>query len=424
MNRRRKLWGTGSLVLAGLLVGAWGLERAGAQSSPTEVVLWGDWSGEGEAQINTMVSAFNKSQDKVRVKYVVQQDIITKFLTAATSGTAPDLMIWDRFRTSLYAPKNVLYPLNDLIARDKVKTSDFYAEALQELSFGGKVYGLPLTVDARAIFYNKKLFKDAKLQPPKTWEQLRAAAIKLTKRDASGKLLVSGFALDDVGLFNMWLQQAGGSMVSSDQTKTAFNSEAGMQVLEFWNTLLNKDKVYEAGFGRGEGNAQDPFVTGKIAMYYNGPWSINGYRKYGKDLDWGIVPPPKGPSGNTGALMGGFGLAIPTGAKQKDAAWEFLKWWLNKPENALLWGKTSNNIPGNLKAVRDPYFQKDPFWKPITDTLKFAKIRPGVPGYPPMEGQAVVPNVQLFLEGKQDAKTALSKAQQSGDRILQDNAVK
>jgi len=141
-------------------------------------------------------------------------------------------------------------------------------------------------------------------------------------------------------------------------------------------------------------------------------------------LDWGIVPPPKGPSGNTGALMGGFGLAIPTGAKQKDAAWEFLKWWLNKPENALLWGKTSNNIPGNLKAVRDPYFQKDPFWKPITDTLKFAKIRPGVPGYPPMEGQAVVPNVQLFLEGKQDAKTALSKAQQSGDRILQDNAVK
>ncbi|MFC3918709.1 hypothetical protein ACFOUS_18550 [Deinococcus metalli] len=41
-----------------------------------------------------------------------------------------------------------------------------------------------------------------------------------------------------------------------------------------------------------------------------------------------------------------------------------------------------------------------------------------------MEGQALIPNIQLFLEGKQDAKTALQKAQIAGDRILADNAAK
>jgi multiple sugar transport system substrate-binding protein len=60
----------------------------------------------------------------------------------------------------------------------------------------------------------------------------------------------------------------------------------------------------------------------------------------------------------------------------------------------------------------------------MTDTLKFATIRPPVAGYPPMEGQALIPNVQLFLEGKQDAKTALQKAQETGDRILADNAAR
>jgi multiple sugar transport system substrate-binding protein len=60
-----------------------------------------------------MADAFNKSQDKIKVKYVLQEDMITKFLTAATSGGSPDIMFWDRWRTSLYASKNVLHPIDD-----------------------------------------------------------------------------------------------------------------------------------------------------------------------------------------------------------------------------------------------------------------------------------------------------------------------
>lgn len=405
---------------------AWGIVAvaltAAHASAQTQITLWGDWTGDGERQINTMVNAFNASQNQVRVRYIPQQDIITKFLTAATTGQVPDVIVWDRFRTALYAPKNVLAPIDSYITRDKVRRADFYGEALKELSYGGKTYGLPLTVDARAIFYNKTMFREAGLQPPRTWAELQQAAIKLTKRDASGKLVRAGILLNDVGLFNMWLQQAGGSMLTSDGKKTNFNNAAGLRVLDYWNQLINVNKVYELGFGQGEANAQDPFVTGKTAMVFTGPWSIDGYRKYGKDLDFGIIPPPAGPTGARGSVMGGFGLAIPQASRQKDAAWTFIKWWLNDPKNALLWAKTSNNIPGNLRAVNDPYFQNDPFWKPMTDTLRFAKIRPTVPGYPPMEGNAVMPNLQLFLEGKQDARTTLQKAQQAGDRILQDNA--
>lgn len=382
------------------------------------VTFWGDWGGEGANQFIAMADAFNASQDEIKVEYVVQEDMITKFLTASTSGNAPDIMFWDRWRTALYAPRGVLLPINDYMANDGITPDGFYQEALRELSWDDNIYGLPLTVDARALFYNKALFEEAGLEPPTTWEELEQAAIALTVWDGN-RLERAGFSLQDVGLFNMYLQQAGAQMLTEDGSKTNFNNENGLEVLRFWDRLLNEDRVYQVGFEEGLGNESDAFVTGKVAMLYTGPWMITTYKKYGAELDFGIVPPPAGPNGDRGSVMGGFGLVIPTAAEHPNEAWEFMKWWLAEPENALLWTKTSYNIPGNLEAIQDPFFQDDPFWKPILDTLEFARIRSPYAGYSPMEIDALIPALQLFVLGDMSAEDALSQAQQDGDAILE-----
>ncbi|KGE17404.1 ABC transporter substrate-binding protein [Paenibacillus wynnii] len=394
---------------------------SGNSGKKTELTFWGDWGGEGQKQFETMVNAFNKSQDKIHVKYVLQQDMITKFLTAATNGGSPDVLFWDRWRTSLYAPKNVLHPVDEYLTRDGISKDDFYSESLTELSYDNKLYGLPLTVDARALFYNKKLLDEAGLQPPTTWDELEAAAAKLTKWNGN-KLEVAGFSMGDLGLFNMYLQQAGGSMLTEDG-KTNFNNEQGKQVLEFWDRLMNKEKVYKVGFELGLGEGQDAFVTGKVAMLYSGPWMLSTYNKYGKDLDYGIVPPPAGPNGDKGSVMGGFGLVIPEGSKHQDEAWEFIKWWTANKDNALLWAKTSLNLPGYKPSLEDPFFKDDPKWKPFMDTLEFAKIRPAHPGYSVMETDALAPNLQLNQQNKQSIEETLKKAQTEGDKMLKDNEV-
>ncbi|GAA3163288.1 hypothetical protein [Nonomuraea salmonea] len=70
-----------------------GCASSGTTSSSADGVIklkfWGDWSGEGEQQFRTMTAAFNKTHPKIQVEYVVQEDILTKFLTASTSGQAP-----------------------------------------------------------------------------------------------------------------------------------------------------------------------------------------------------------------------------------------------------------------------------------------------------------------------------------------------
>jgi multiple sugar transport system substrate-binding protein len=395
-------------------------EGTSKSGKPVELTFWGDWGGEGQAQFETMVEAFNKSQTKIRVKYVLQQDMITKFLTAATSGGSPDVLFWDRWRTSLYAPKNVLHPIDEYMERDGIMRDDYYEESLKELSLDDKLYGLPLTVDARALFYNKKLLAEAGIEPPKTWDELADAAAKLTKWNGS-KLEVAGFSLGDVGLFNMYLQQAGGQMITEDG-KTNFNNEQGKQVLNYWDRLLNQDKVYKVGFEQGLGEGQDAFVTGKLAMQFTGPWMLSTYKKYGKDLEFGIVPPPAGPNGDKGSVMGGFGLVIPEGAKHKEESWEFIKWWLANKDNALLWAKTSLNIPGYKPALEDPFFKDDPLWQSFMETLDFAKVRPKHPGYSVMEGDALTPNLQLFQQNKQSIDDTLKKAQEQGDKLLKDNS--
>ena len=413
-RRRAGKVGAGA-VLLGALSGA---PRVAAQERK-KVTVWGEWSGEGEGQIKTMIDLFNQAQSEYEAEYVVQQDMITKFLTGATSGQTPDVLVWDRWQTALYAPRGVLHAITDRMEADGISADAFYGEAVRELTWEDQLYGLPLTVDARALFYNKAHLEEAGVEPPTTWDELREVAPALTKRDGD-TLTQAGFSLGDVGLFSMYLRQAGGTMLTEDLSKTNFNNEKGLSVLQLWQDLMDAG-VYEVGYEAGLGEGTDAFVTGKVSMVLSGPWSIGTYEKFGQDLDFGVIPPFAGPNGDKGSVMGGFGLVIAEGAKEQDGAWELVKWWLADPANALTWGKTASNIPGNIEAAQDPFFTDDEHIAPVVETLEFATIRPPVAGYAPMEVDALIPNLQLFMEGRQSAEEALRKAQEDGDRILQEN---
>lgn len=189
-------------------------------------------------------------------------------------------------------------------------------------------------------------------------------------------------------------------------------------VLDFWDKLLNQDKVYKIGFEAGLGDGVDAFVTGKVAITWGGMWSVEGYQKYGKDLEFELVPMPAGPNGDRGGFLGGFGLIIPSAAKYKDEAWQFMKWWAAEPANALEWAKVSRNVPGNVSVTEDTFFLENPIYKNLVEAMKFAKIRPPFPGYSSLETQVIGPNLQRFMEGKIKAAEVLEKMKTQGDKLL------
>ena len=91
----------------------------------------------------------------------------------------------------------------------------------------GDYYGLPTAVRSLALFYNKKLFQEAGLdptKPPQTLDELLDAAKKTTKRDAAGNMTSAGITLDMAGQDHHWwrevlVRQFGGEPYSDDNSK-------------------------------------------------------------------------------------------------------------------------------------------------------------------------------------------------------------
>ncbi|MFD2795471.1 ABC transporter substrate-binding protein [Promicromonospora vindobonensis] len=401
-------------VLAGSLSACGSASDDGAGGGPEEVTFWGSWSGDQAKQLQKQADAFNAAQDEYEVTYVGQELVEEKLLTALASGSVPDVVLWDRYSTPLYVPKNALAPIDEYLEADGVDVTQFYDQAMGELVVDGGTYGLPLLVDNRSLFYNTDLLKAADVEPPTDWTSLQAAAEAATEEEG-GKLSIAGFALDDPGLFNIWLKQAGGQMFGDDGATTAFNSPEGLEVLEFWQDLLDAG-VYEPGFGEGV----DSFAEGKLALKYDGPWALTALDE--ADVSYGIVQPPVGPAGDQGAGMGGFGLVIPEGAQNPDGAWEFMKWWTTEPANSVDFAKISGWIPANIEAANDEYFTQDDRYQAFIETMEYAEVRSNIPGASDVEGKALIPALEKFLSGETDAATALKEAQELGDRILADNA--
>jgi len=410
--------------LSGSWLAAGGSQSAGSSSGQTQVAIWGSWSGVGMSQFEEQIAKFNAEHPNIRATYTLQQDFERRLLVAIAGGDVPDGLLWDRFQTTLYAPRGAMRAVDDLIARDRLNLNTiFFPEAVKELQNGGKTYGLPLVVDNRALFYNKEIFREVGLdpnKPPTTWAELEEYAIKMTKWEGN-RMVRSGFALNDVGLFNTWILQAGGDMLTADMQRTAFNSPAGLAVLNFWDKLLNQSKVYVLGFNDGLEEGEDPFVTKKLAMKWDGPWAITTLERYASTLDYGVAPLPAGPNGARGARMGGWGLTIANGAKNADGAWEFAKWLTVDPNHNKEFAYINGNIPANIVAAQDDMFTKHPHYSGIVANMAYAKIRPPVNGYSSIEGDATIPNFQLFMSGQMTAAAALSDAQVKGDKILADN---
>ncbi|MVA74434.1 extracellular solute-binding protein [Auraticoccus sp. F435] len=386
----------------------------GGGGASGDITFWGSWVGDQAKQMEEQVALFNSAQSALTVRYVQQKELEQKLLTGLASGQVPDIVLWDRFQTSLYVPKGALQSISDRVSEDGVDVGQLYDQAVGEMTVEDQLYGLPLIVDNRSLFYNEEILADAGVEPPTTWEELLSVAEATTRR-SGGKLEVAGFALDDPGLFSMWIRQAGGKMLNDDNQTVAFNSPEGLAVLQFWQQLMDAG-VYELGFGKGGA----PFAEKKVGLAYTGPWSFTDFDKV-DDLVYGTTEPVAGPGGGKAAGMGGFGLAIPEGARNADGAWEFMKWWCADPANALQFGKISGQIPANRTAANDAYFTEDEKYEALVATMEYATVRPAVAGYSDMEGKGLIPNLEKFLSGELGAEEALATAESMGNQVLAEN---
>ena len=380
------------LFSAALLLAAFpGCEKED-QAKQGKIILsfWDKQTGAEAAAVFAVVDDFNKSQDRILVDFTSVSQIDRKFMVASAGGVPPDLIgLWSHM-VPVYAENNALMPLDKLAAENGVKRGNYIDVVWQLCCYRDHLWALPSSPSSIALIWNKKLFREAGLdpeQPPRSIEELQEFSKKLEKRRPDGGLQTIGFLpLEPDWYATMYGFWFGGDLWDGKGSITA-NSPgniAAYQWVEDYpkhygvNTLL----AFRDGFGNFN-SPENPFISGRVAMELQGPWIYTYIQNYApKDFEWGVGAfPSNDPKLKDVAIVESDVIAIPAGAKHPKEAFEFLK-YLNTqgPMEKMCMGKLQ------FSPLKDcsPEFLRDhpnPYIKVFLDLAKSpnAKYAPRLP---------------------------------------------
>ncbi len=420
-NRRQFLVGAAVSSLALAAAGAMG--PALAEDPTGDLVFWSQLAGSKKAAGEGLESAFRSAYPKIILNsslYADPAQLNEKLLTAISGNTAPDLFVqhWDY--TLNYGSGGKLLPMTDLIASLGADALD--SGLLAYTATGGPSISVPLYGTARGLGINRAAVTEAGLDPnapPKSWDELRDWAIKMTKRN--GALLErAGFNLfyNDLSmyeLFTLFLQGAGGSILTDDLKAPAFSGAEGVKALQFLADLVLVDKVTDPGFGLGTGAAADPFAQKRAGMIIAGNYSINNSLKAG--IDFGVAPMPKADGSGFTSLVDPFCFAIPAASPNQAQAQTFIKFALSE-EQQVKFALTSKNVPVLKSAQQNADVQADPYLSKFVEFASYAPAKvPALPVYSrifPIVARAVLE----AMYGRQKPEPALAKAAEDVSAVL------
>ncbi len=381
------------------------------------ITLWHGYTDVERTATDQAVAEYNATNPPWKAKSVFAGNndyALTKLQTALAAGKAPDISYQYGSSMALLARLPQLVDLTSRVQDPAFDWNDFFPAVRLATTVNGKVLGVPALVDNLALVYNKKLFDQAGIAYPTadwTWDDFRSAAQKLTNASAKqfGWAYVNDGSEDTVWRFLALLWQAGGDMLTPDNTKAAFNSPAGLKAMTLLSDMANQDhSIY---LDSGNGNYLNLFNAGKIAMLYTGPWDISSINS---DVQFGVQILPGDVSHATIAGPDNY-VVVNNGDQNVQGAWDFIKWFTSAKEH-LKYATQTGHLPIRKSETQLPeykaYLAKFPSSAVFVANLdNVTKARPNIPSYPKVStdlGQAI----QAVLLGKLTPQQALQQAEQ------------
>jgi multiple sugar transport system substrate-binding protein len=363
----------------------------------------------------------------VKVDILDYGSLLTKTTADFVAHSAGyDVVTMDIVWAGQYAQNGYTVELSDLIKRDakEIDADDIYPILMSALgNYGGKQVAFPFAGYANVLAYRKDLYAAAGLKPPATMEELVADAYKLT--DPAKKQY--GFVANGQkgpAVAQDWMQynaEMGGAILKDG--KPALNSAANIKSLTVYRDLFQKAAPPGAA-DYDWGGREESFRQGLSANMQT--WSVGapGYYdpKISKIVDKvGIEPAPRGEGLPKIYGVGGWGLAInaDVSAKQKEAAWTFIKWITSKPIHKEMNLMGAGSFLRKSEMTDADLTAKFPFLPVIAESFEHGDgdYRPRIPEYPKIQdilGSAV----NAVLVGNTDPKAALDAAQAQAEKLF------
>jgi len=235
--------------------------EAGAPSAePVTVKLWMHNHPPRVPLDEDLLAQFQEENPNIKVEFTVvpDQEWDTQLSTALASGSGPDLFNQATFAIGEFYKQGILAPINAEAAGYASEEAVYAAyesgnALLAGATFDEQLYGLPTELSAYACYANDDLWAAAGLDPatdfPKTWEEMREVAEKLTVRDANGAITQRGFdfhwgaSIFMLLIFNAMVQQLGGNMIDETTYTASINTPEVKQVMQYYYDWVNTWKL-------------------------------------------------------------------------------------------------------------------------------------------------------------------------------------
>jgi len=446
MHKNRPLSFTALLLALVLALGACQTPAPKPTATPAEAVggtpiveeeavtlLWAFWGSPAEAETHQKVAdVFMADHPNIKIETMVEpwSDYFTKVQTLWASGDAsviPDvLFLWP---TPRYAAEGVLENLDPWIEKSGYDLKDYWPALLESAMYNGSVYGFPRDISVEALYYNKDIFDEAGLDYPDegwTWDDLLAAAEKLTVVESSGR--VARYALGmEGGKFQLWVGQNGGSILDDmrNPSKCTLTEPAAVEAIKFFADMIDQNyAMRDANLSQAGGDAA-VFQSGQVAMIIQNASRVSAFNPAGMNYDVAPVPIPEG--GQRAASAGGAAWVMSSGSDNKEEAWTFLSWLQSTDGGQKLYTASGEIFPALQSTARSDAFLKA--GQPPANRQAFltegesAKV--GRFGYfsewGELDGSVIGPGMQKVWAGEATPEEAVTQVCEQVDAFLAEN---
>lgn len=375
-------------------------------AAPAE--FWSPFTGPDGATIEKMVAEYNATTGKqknatVELLIVPWDQYYTKLTVALASRRAPDLAIAHSHRIAGFVKQDALEPFTpDALARTGIDGKDYLEVLWNAGEISGKRYAVPIDAFPRNIYWNKKLFRQAGLDPdkaPATRAELMAAAEKITKLgpDVKGVFFRLGSAGVARDFYNVYWQHTDDLLAADRKGVAPGFREAATKAIDTMKGFLDAGVAVPTDVAEYE----TLFARDRIGVAFSQITELPLFRDSGFDYGIGAIP-TLGERPAVFALGHNFVIPKGTGEAERDAALTFIEWF---GQHSIDW-VAAGKVPASKTVLESAAFQKMPDQMIVAAQLPHMRLPPTIAQQPDID-RVIQENVEKVYAGRQTSAEAV-----------------
>ena len=349
---------------------------AGTAANAVEIEYWQYFFDARVTAMEQLIENFQAANPDITVTmtHFPYADYRTKVAAAIPAGEGPDVVQLFYGWLNDYVEAELIQPLPADTFPAATIDAEFFP-MVQAMKEGDQYWALPTAVRSLALFYNERLMEEAGVEPPTTLDEMMAAAEAMTKRDGAGNITQVGITASMTAQDHHWwreglVRQMGGDPYLDDYQTVNYNTDAGVEALEFYtNMFMGENPVTATTF---MDEPQAAFKAGLAGMHIDGSFRIGSLAEI-RGLKWGVTELPANADGMRSNYSSYWVNAITTKAEGEkyDAAVKFME-YVTSDEAMQIWLDVVGELPAKPSVGMTEDNANDPVFGPFIRGLEYA----------------------------------------------------